>query len=137
MPLNDILNCAVDDLWSILDSEEKYDGKSWFLYKGIGTIELSQLGELLEVDSYANMMAGLQLVGEPRDEGPWPLTIPAALTQRLATIADDEIAMVVPRWMESEQFRGTATMESLADYLKQLRSYLSERSGEFFLVNAL
>jgi hypothetical protein len=137
MPLNDILNCAVEDLWSILDSDEPYDKQRWFLCKGIGMIELSKLGEMIGVDSYDNLMAGLELVGEPRDEGPWPQTIPDALTKRLATITDDEIVTVVPRWAEIEEFRGTATMESLTDYLKRLRSYLSERSGEFFLVNAL
>jgi hypothetical protein len=137
MPLNDILNCAVEDLWSILDSDEPYDKKRWFLCKGIGMIELSKLGEMLDVDSYDNLMAGLKLVGEPRDDGPWPQTIPDALTKRLAMISDDEIAALVPRWVELEEFRGAATMESLIDYLKRLRSYLSERSGEFFLVNSL
>src|SRR5262249_342433 len=114
-----------------------YDKKRWFLCKGIGMIELSQLGEMLGVDSYDNLMAGLKLVGEPRDEGPWPQTIPDVLTKRLATIADDEIAAVVPRWVELEEFHGAATMDSLTDYLKRLRSFISERSGEFFLVNAL
>jgi hypothetical protein len=137
MPLNDILNCSEGELWSILDSDEPYDKKRWFLCKGIGMIELSQLGEMLNVDSYDNLMAGLKLVGEPRDDGPWPQTIPAALTQRLAKITDDEVAAVVPRWVQLEEFRGAATTESLTDYLKRLRSYLSERSGEFFLVNAL
>jgi hypothetical protein len=137
MPLNDILNCPVEELWSILDSGEPYDKKRWFLCKGIGMIELSQLGEILNVDSYDNLMAGLKLVGEPRDDGPWPQTIPEALIKRLATITDEEIAAVVPRWAESEQFRGAATKDSLTDYLKRLRSFLSERSGEFFLVSAL
>lgn len=136
MPLNDILNCKADELWSILDSEEPYDQKRWFLCKGIGMIELSQLGEILGVDSYDNLMAGLELVGEPRDEGPWPQTIPEALTKWLATITDGEIAAVIPRWLESEQFQsGTATSDSLTDYIKRLRAFLAERSGEFFLVN--
>jgi hypothetical protein len=137
MPLNDILNCSEGELWSILDSDESYDKKRWFLCKGIGMIELSKLGEMLNVNSYDNLMAGLKLVGEPRDDGPWPQTIPAALTKRLATITDDEIAAVVPQWVELEEFRGAATKESLTDYLKGLRSYLSARSGEFFLVNAI
>jgi hypothetical protein len=141
MPLSDILNCKVDDLWTILDSHldsgEPYDQKHWFLSKGIGSIELSQLGEMLGVDSYDNLMAGLKLVGEPRDEGPWPQTIPAALTNRLATITDDEIAAVVPRWVELEEFQPGATVDSLTEYLQRLRSFLAERSGEFFLVNAL
>lgn len=137
MPLNDILNCEAEDLWSILDSGESYDKEHWFLYKGIGMIELSRLGEMLDVDSYDNLMDGFELVGEPRDYGPWPQTIPDALTKRLTTITDDEIAVAVPRWVELEEFRGAATVESLTDYLKRLRSYLSERSREFFLINAL
>lgn len=137
MPSNDILNCKVEDLWPILDSDEPYDNKRWLLCKGIGMIELSQLGEMLEVDSYDNLMAGLKLVGEPREEGPWPQTIPPALTKRLATITDGEIATVIPRWIELEEFRGTATEDSLTHYLKRLRSFLAERSGPFFLVNAL
>jgi len=44
MPLNDILNCAAEDLWSILDSDEVYDKERWFLCKGVGMIELSRLG---------------------------------------------------------------------------------------------
>lgn len=30
MPLNDILNCDADKLWSILDSEEQDDPRQWF-----------------------------------------------------------------------------------------------------------
>jgi hypothetical protein len=137
MPLNDILNCAVEDLWSILDADESYDMNFWFLSKGIGGIELSKLGKMLDVDSYDNLMAGFQLVGEPREDGPWPQTIPAALIQRLSTISDEEIAAVVPHWVKLEEFRGAASMEALADYLKRLRLFLSERSGKFYLINAL
>lgn len=100
-------------------------------------IELCRLGEMLSVDSYANLMSGFDLVGEPRDEGPWPQTIPDALTTRLATLSDDEIADVAPRWVTIEELQTTATVESLTDYLMRLRAYLSGRSGDFFLVNAL
>lgn len=137
MPLNDILNCPETELWSVLDSDEPYDKERWFLCKGIGMIELCQLGEMLSVDSYDNLMSGFDLVGEPRDEGPWPQTIPDGLIARLAMLSDDEIAGVVPQWVTIEEFHGTATAESLADYLTRLRTYLSGRSGEFFLVNAL
>jgi hypothetical protein len=137
MPVNDILNCPAEDLWSILDSDEPYDKKRWFLNKGVGVIELSTLGKMLDVDSYDKLMAGFKLVGEPRDDDPWPVTIPGKLTWRLTTITDDEIAAAVPRWVEMEEFHGGATKVSLTDYLKRLRSYLSERSGEFFLINAL
>jgi hypothetical protein len=76
------------------------------------------------------------LVGEPREEGPWPETTPGRLMERLAALTDAEIAAVVPRWVEVEEFYD-ATSESLTDYLTRLRSYMSGRSGTFFLVNSL
>lgn len=137
MPINDILNCAADEVESILDSDDADDHGRWFRWKGIGAIELSKLGELLDVDSYDELSEGFELVGEPRDEGPWPQTIPAALIERLAALTDAEIAAMVPKWVEMEEFEGSATVESLTEYLVRLRSYLSQRTGEFFLVNAL
>jgi hypothetical protein len=137
MPLNDILNCPESELWSILDADESDDRECWFFCKGIGMIELALLGALLGVDSYDRLLADLRLVGEPRETGPWPQAIPAALIQRLATIGNTEIAAVVPRWLASEELAGTATTEELMDYLMQLRNFLADRSGDFFLINAL
>lgn len=137
MPLNDILNCTESELWSVLDSEEAYDGQHWFLCKGIGMIELCKLGEMLDVDSYDNLMDGFDLIGEPRDEGPWPQTIPDGLVKRLASISDDDIAIVVPKWVTLEEFHGVASADSLTDYLTRLRTCLSARSGDFYLINAL
>lgn len=138
MPLNDILNCPENQLWSVLDSDEAYgDKEPWFFSKGIGMVELCQLGAMLNVDSYDNLMSRFELVGEPRDEGPWPQAIPGALTSRLATLSDDEIARVVPRWVTIEELQGSATVESLTDYLTRLKTYLTGRSCDFFLVNAL
>ena len=105
--------------------------------KGIGMIELCQLGEMLGVASYDALTSGFNLVGEPRDEGPWPETIPAALIDRLRTVTDDDISGVVPKWAGIEEFHGAATTESLAEYLQTFRDYLADRSGAFFMVNAL
>jgi hypothetical protein len=135
MPTNDILNCREEDLWPILDAGRLDEG-NWFLCKGVGCIELSKLGEMLGVDSYDNVLDGFTLVGDPREEGPWPQAVPSQLTKRLASITDAEIAAAVPRWLEIEEFYN-ATSESLTDYLTRLRSYLLQRSGSFFLVNAL
>jgi hypothetical protein len=137
MPVNDILNCTEEDLWPILDRDEPFDTERWFLGKGIGMIELSKLGEMLGVDSYDNLRHGFNLVGEPRDDGPWPQTIPDSLVKRLAAITDEEIATAAPKWLELEEFRGAASVDSLTDYLTRLRAYLSARSGKFFLINAL
>lgn len=137
MPVNDILNCDAAELWAILDSDDPYDEERWLMCKGIGMIELSQLGEMLGVGSYDDLMDQFDLVGEPRDEGPWPQTIPDSLIQRLASITDDEIASVVPKWSTIEELRGSASADSLTDYLTRFRTYLMARSGDFFLINAL
>ncbi len=137
MSLNDILNCAETDLWNILDSDDAYQHDGWFMCKRIGMIELCKLGEMLGVASYDDLMAEFNLIGEPRDDGPWPQTIPASLIDKFAKLTNDEIAAVVPQWTAIEEFRGTATNELLADYLTRLREYLDGRSGEFFMVNAL
>lgn len=137
MPLNDILNCPESELWNILDSEEEYEHEGWFLSKGIGMIELSQLGEMLGVASYDELSDQFDLVGDPREDGPWPETIPSPLIDKLRNLTDDEIAAVVPQWVTIEEFHGSATQESLTDYLTRLRDYLDGRQGDFFLVNAL
>ena len=129
MPLNDILNCAESNLWSILDSDDGYQNDGWFMAKGIGMIELCQLGEMLGVASYDELMSEFNLIGEPRDEGPWPQTIPTSLMDRIRTLIDDEISSVVATWVDIEEFRGAATTESLADYLNRLKQYLDGRSG--------
>ncbi len=105
--------------------------------KRIGEIELCQLGEMLGVASYDELTSGFNLIGEPRDEGPWPQSIPTALVDRLRTLTDDDIFGVVPKWAAIEEFRGGATTKSLAEYLQTLRNYFADRSCEFFMVNAL
>lgn len=137
MPLNDVLNCTAEELWTILDSDQCWKLPRWFLSKRVDMIAFSQLGEMLSVGSYDELMAGFQLVGEPREDGPWPQTIPPALIQRLAAISDEEIATVAPLWAKTEEFHGVLTTEDLSCYLKELRTYLRGRSDEFFLVCGL
>jgi hypothetical protein len=137
VPLSDILACSADRLEAILASKKPYATGSWFMAKNIGAIKLSKLGELLGVGSYESLDDGFQLVGEPLDEGPWPQTIPEALTERLGLISDSEIVSVCPNWSEFETFRGTVPADKLADYLKRLREFLRLNKGQYFLVNAL
>lgn len=137
MPLNDILNCPESELWRILDSEDEYGNEGWFLCKGIGMIELCQLGEMLGVASYKELTAQFHLIGEPRDEGPWPQTIPSCLIDKIRSLTEEEMASVVPKWAAIEEFHGMATKDSLCDYLTRLREFLVGREGDFFLVNAL
>ena len=137
MPLNDILNCSESDLWTILDAEDAYQQEGWFMAKRIGMIELCQLGEILGVASYDELMGQFNLIGEPRDEGPWPQTIPPSLIDCIRTLSDDEISSVVQTWAGIEEFHGADMTESLVEYLQRFRAYLADRSGEFFMINAL
>ncbi|MFH5805404.1 hypothetical protein [Alienimonas sp. DA493] len=137
MPFTDILNCGEPELWDVLDSEAAYAKDLWFQAKGIGMIELCKLGEALGVASYEELFDGFDLIGDPRDDGPWPQTIPESLTKRIGNLTDGEIAAVLPEWADVEEFGGTVTEDSLADYLKRLRKWLDGRDGPFFLINSL
>ena len=72
MPLSDIVCCNPEELPLAVTSEEPSSIGSWFMAKGIGSIELCQLGELLGIGTYAEINRSFKLVGEPLPEGPWP-----------------------------------------------------------------
>lgn len=137
MPLSDILSCPLEEVEACVTSEDPYSVGAWFMAKNIGMIELCQLGEMLGVDSYDALTDGFDLVGEPLDDGPWPQTIPASLTDKLQALTDAEITNASQQWVEIEEFDGMATVESLADYLNRLREFLAANQGPFFLVNSL
>lgn len=137
MPLADILACPAEELEAILGDENPYDRGAWFMAKNIGMIELCQLGELLQVDSYDSLTGEFNLVGEPLPEGPWPQTVPTALSDKLAKLDDREIAAVCPKWSGIEEFDGATPADVLADYLRRLRAFLQANQGPYFLVNAL
>src|SRR5687768_9482711 len=118
MPLADILCCPLDEVAEVITHEEAYGRGSWYLAKNISTIELSQLGEMLGVGSYDELMEGFELVGEPLDEGPWPQTIPDSLLTKLKTISDQEIKQVTPKWAKIEDFFD-CDPKDLAKYLRE------------------
>ena len=105
--------------------------------KGVGTIELCKLGELLGIGTYDEIKSGFGLVGDPLPEGPWPERIHDGLLAALKDIEDSKIAEVAPEWAKIEEFWGGATPNDLAEYLKNLRGFLTMNDGSFFLVNAL
>ena len=137
MPLTDILCCAPDDLHSAITSEEPYALGTWLMAKGVGTIELCKLGELLGIGTYDEIKSGFRLVGDPLPEGPWPERIHDGLLTELKGIEDLKITEVAPEWAKIEEFWGGADPGDLAEYLKNLRGFLTDNDGAFFLVNAL
>lgn len=137
MPVSDLLVCAENELLAIVNNAEDPYGKgAWFMAKRISGVELSILGELLGVGTYAELQDGFDIVGEPLPEGPWPQRVPPALSQRLAALADTEIRTVCARWVASEEFAGWRA-ESLETYLRDVRAFLQANPGPVFLVDAL
>ena len=137
MPLSDILSCDETMVEAAITSERPYTIGDWYLAKGISTIELSKLGEMLKVSDYDSLMSGFELVGEPLPEGPWPERIPEVLTAKLRTITDEEIAHVCQPWAKIEEFFGTVAPADLVPYLTELRGFLAANHGPYFVVNAL
>jgi len=115
-------------LEAAITADVPYSVGAWHFSKGVSSIELSKLEEVLEIGSYAELMAGFGLVGEPLPDGPWPETIPVDLTDALVTLSDDEIAQAMPAWSQIDEVRGRADPKVLADYGKRLRAFPREKT---------
>jgi len=137
MPLTDIVCCDAADLHSAITSEEPYAIGTWYMAKRIGTIELCKLGEILGIGTYDEIKSGFGLVGEPLPEGPWPETIHEGLLSAIREIEDSRISDVTPKWAKIDEFWGGADPNDLAQYLKEVRAFLTKNAGTFFLVNPL
>lgn len=137
MPLTDIVSIADTSVEEIIAAENPYERGAWFYAKRIGEIELSQLGELLDVGTYDGLMDGFRLIGEPLDDGPWPTAIPQSLIERIVDLTNDEARFVAVQWSKSEVFRGGVEPANLAEYITNLRDFLQAQPGPFVLMNAL
>ena len=116
------------------------DEMSWFRSNGIGEIELAQLGEMLAVASYDDLMDGFDELGEFDDSelgNSMAQPIPASLTERLASIDDKAIEAVAKQWATIDEFGGDEDPALLLGYLRRLRSFLDGRTGSFFLIQSL
>lgn len=137
MPLTDILCCSPAELHAAITSEEPYAIGTWHMAKSVGTFELCKLGVILGIGTHDEIRSGFGLVGEPLPEGPWPERIHNGLLTALREIEDSRIAEITPQWAKIEEFCGAADPNDLAQYLKDVRAFLAENDGSFFLVNAL
>lgn len=138
MPVTDILSYPIDQLWTLLDSDDWYHNRdNWFFNKGVGMIEPSMLDDALKVAPYRDLSSQFDLVGEPRDEGPWPVRIPPALTTKISDLSDTDIKSVIGTWTQIEEFRGGFSEDAASEYLKGLRRFTTEKTDPFYLVNTL
>ncbi|SMP78254.1 hypothetical protein SAMN06265222_12515 [Neorhodopirellula lusitana] len=136
MPLSDMLTCPESELAKIITSDEPYSSGRWLQAKNIAMIQLSKLGEILNLGTYKELSAGFELVGEPLPDGPWPERTPPALVAAIAALTDDEIQTVARAWSNDPELEGNAP-GILAAYLSDFRGFASDCSLPIFLVNAL
>ncbi|WP_447527577.1 hypothetical protein [Vreelandella sp. TE19] len=127
MPISDVVFLEGNDPEEVVNSEDPYSYGKWFNAKNIDMIPLSQLGDILGVSSYKELMKGFQPVHPPEGEA-LILSFPQALQDKIKNLNDDEISEVIGRWSKIEEFHG-APEEPLRQYLAGLREFLNENSG--------
>jgi len=128
--LTDLVSLGDRDPQHVLSSDVE---APTFQSKGIGIVELSQLGELLGAGDSIELSRQFDLIAGEEDEGPWLLTIPEALLSSLQTAMDGTLESVAPKWARIEEFGGHAEVDVLMDYLKGARAFLTENEGPFAL----
>lgn len=127
MPISDVVFLEGNDPEEVVNDEDPYLFGKWFSAKNIDMIPLSQLGEMLGVSTYKELMKGFQPIHPPEGET-FILSFPAELQDKIRVLNDDEISEVIERWSKIEEFGG-APEESLRQYLVGLRAFLNENSG--------
>ena len=137
MPLSDILSCPEEQLAELITLEEPYSRGSWFMAKGISSIELSMFGEISGVDNYDSLPEQFSLIGEPLPDGPWPQKIPESLIQTIMNLTESEISRACKPWSEIEELSGYCKPTDLEDYLRRLKKFTQENSSPLFLVDNL
>lgn len=128
MPISDVVFLEANDPDEVANSEDPYSYGKWFKAKNIDMIALSQLGEILGVSSYKEMMSGFQPIHPPEGEA-FILSFPEELQDKIRGITDQEIDSVLMPWSKIDEFGGTASIEVLKDYLVGLRSFLNGSAG--------
>ena len=120
----------------ILDAEEGEEVGVWFRAKNIEMIALSKLGEKLGVEGYKELMSGFRPAVDPEGESVI-LTFPKSLQSKLACLTDSEIESVSKVWAGIDEFDGHASVDSLVNYLKAVREYLSGVDEPVYLLMAI
>ena len=128
MPISDVVFLDGHSPERVMDAEVPYSVGTWFHAKNIDDIALSQLGEMLGIASYDDLMSGFTCL-TPLDAYRWLFSIPEALQDKIRSLEDDEIAAVAPQWAGIEEFRGHVRADSLISYISELRDFLNANEG--------
>lgn len=106
-----------------------YESAPWFQWKGIGMIELAQLGGLLKVAPVQKLVSQFKLLG---GEESVLVSFPDALAVAIRELSGKEISAVAKKWAKTEELAGTKSAD-LAEYLTSLAAFLSAHQGPYAL----
>lgn len=132
MPISDVVFLEGHDAKEILYSEDTYEKGKWFLAKNIDLIPLSQLGEILGVASYVELMHNFRPILPPEGEQ-FLLTFPRNLQDKIRRLTNEEIVNAASEWSKIDDFGGWMTTDSLTDYLSSLKDFLNSSNKDAYL----
>lgn len=108
---------------------QPYESAPWFQWKGIGMVELAQLGALLEVAPVQKLVSQFKLLGG--DEAVL-VSFPDALADSIRELSGKDANAVAKKWAKTEELEGTKPKE-LAEYLTSLAAFLTTHQGPYGL----
>lgn len=74
--------------------------------KGLTTVELATLQEILEMGSFDAALDAIQSVYEvSENDGPWVFAIPVEFVDRLNALESDEIETAVEQWGKTDELQ--------------------------------
>jgi hypothetical protein len=83
VPISDVIFLEGNNPEEVVNSEDPYSFGNWFRAKSIDMIPLSQLGEMLGMSAYKELMNGFQPVHPPEGEA-FILSFPEELQDKSA-----------------------------------------------------
>ena len=128
MPISDVVFLMGNSPEQVLDTEHPYSVGVWFHAKNIDQIALSQLGQMLGIASYDDLIGGFTAL-TPLDSERWLFSIPETLQDNIRSLEDDEIVAIAQQWAGIEEFHGGVTADSLISYISELRDFLNANEG--------
>ncbi len=108
---------------------QPYESAPWFQWKGIGVVELAQLGALLKVAPVQKLVSEFKLLGG--DESVL-VSFPEALADSIRDLSSKEANAIAKKWAKTEELEGTKPTD-LAEYLTSLAAFLGTHSGPYAL----
>lgn len=103
--------------------------------KGVDSVVLAQLDVLVRELPFTEAVDASELIHMASEEGPWVLSVPHELVERLAKMPDAETASLATRWIQCEELQGWTTEDAIfvLNQLRRLASKAVSSNKEMFL----